>query len=43
MDISDNGSGIPRHLWPSLFSTFKSLQSTSGGLGLSIARDLAFA
>ena len=43
MDISDNGSGIPRHLWPSLFSPFKSRQSTSGGLGLSIARDLALA
>ena len=43
MDISDNGSGIPRHLWPTLFSPFKSRQSTSGGLGLSIARDLALA
>ena len=43
MDISDNGSGILRHLWPSLFSPFKSRQSTSGGLGLSIARDLALA
>ena len=43
MDISDNGSGIQRHLWPTLFSPLKSRQSTSGGLGLSIARDLALA
>ena len=41
--ISDNGSGIPRHLWPSLFSPFKSRQSTNGGHGLLIARDLALA
>jgi len=42
-DISDNGSGIPRHLWPTLFSPFKSRQSSGGGLGLTIARDLALA
>ena len=42
MDISDNDQ-VFRHLWPSLFSPFKSRQSTSGGLGLSIARDLALA
>jgi len=40
-DISDNGAGIPRDLWPTLFSPFKSRQSSGGGLGLTIARDLA--
>jgi len=40
-DISDNGTGIPKPLWPSLFSPFKNRQSSGGGLGLTIARDLA--
>ena len=42
-DISDNGSSILRHLWPTLFSSFKSRQLSGGGLGLTIARDLALA
>ena len=42
-DISDDGSGIPRHLWPTLFSPFKSRQSSGGGLGLTIARNLMLA
>jgi C4-dicarboxylate-specific signal transduction histidine kinase len=44
MDISDNGSGIPRSAWPNLFSPFKSKQGSSGGgLGLAIALDLTLA
>jgi nitrogen-specific signal transduction histidine kinase len=34
MDISDNGSGIPRSAWPNLFSPFKSKQGSGGGLGM---------
>ena len=43
MDISDNGSGIPRSAWPNLFSPFKSKQGSGGGLGLAISRDLTLA
>ena len=40
IDIGDDGSGIPRSALPDLFSPFKSRQSSGGGLGLAIARDL---
>jgi len=43
MDISDNGSGIPRSAWPNLFSPFKSKQGSGGKLGLAISRDLTLA
>lgn len=43
MDISDNGTGIPRSAWPNLFSPFKSKQGSGGGLGLAISRDLTLA
>lgn len=43
IDIGDDGSGIPRSAWPDLFSPFKSRQSSGGGLGLAIARDLTIA
>ena len=43
MDMSDNGSGIPRSAWPNLFSPLKSKQGSGGGLGLAISRDLTMA
>jgi len=43
VDISDNGHGIARDNWATLFSPFKSRQGGGGGLGLAISRDLAVA
>ena len=43
INISDNGSGIPRPAWPNLFSPFKSEQGSGGGLGLAISCDLTMA
>ena len=43
IDIADDGPGIPREHWDSLFLAFRSKQRGGAGLGLAIARDLAVA
>ena len=43
IDIADDGPGIPREHWDSLFLAFRSKQRGGTGLGLAIARDLAVA
>ena len=43
IDIADDGPGIPREHWNSLFLAFHSKQRGGTGLGLAIARDLAVA
>ncbi len=43
IDISDNGPGIPQSARAGLFTPFQSSSRGSTGLGLSIARDIAFA
>ena len=41
IDIADDGPGIPREHWDSLFLAFRSKQRGGTSLGLAIARDLA--
>ena len=43
IDIADDGPGIPREHWDSLFLAFRSKQRGGTSLGLAIARDLAVA
>ena len=43
IDIADDGPGIPREHWDSLFLAFRSKQRGGTGLRLAIARDLAVA
>lgn len=43
IDISDNGNGIPKQQWDSLFQAFKSHGRGGSGLGLAIAQDLVAA
>ena len=43
IDIADDGPGIPREHWDSLFLAFRSKQRGGTGLGLAIACDLAVA
>ena len=43
IDISDNGNGIPKQQWDSLFQAFKTHGRGGSGLGLAIAQDLVAA
>ena len=43
IDISDNGNGIPKQQWDSLFQAFKTHGRCGSGLGLAIAQDLVAA
>ena len=43
IDIADDGPGIPREHWDSLFLAFRSKQRGGTALGLAIERDLAVA
>jgi signal transduction histidine kinase len=43
IDISDNGNGIPKQQWDSLFLAFKNHGRGGSGLGLAITQDLVVA
>jgi signal transduction histidine kinase len=43
IDISDNGNGIPKQQWDSLFQAFKNHGRGGSGLGLAITQDLVAA
>ena len=43
IDVSDNGTGIPKQQWDGLFLAFKSRRPGGSGLGLAITQDLVAA